>query len=149
MTSRHLSSPVSNRNHSPAPLSEQSCLSNSSSSESCLFTRCTSAERREKKKSKFRLKVVISSRMDFNITQLGHYYEQRAASELILIDLNSPFKQSRTFSKRTLTILVMSSLGFVGCQMQCPAEQLISSSLFLRRSLRVSKLLFSIAFVAK
>merc|ERR1719259_43677 len=32
MTSLHLSSPVSRRNHSPAPLSSQSCLSNSSSS---------------------------------------------------------------------------------------------------------------------
>ena len=35
MTSRHLSLPVSKRNHSPAPLSEQSCLSSSSSSASC------------------------------------------------------------------------------------------------------------------
>merc|ERR1711899_198668 len=35
MTSRHLSLPVSKRNHSPAPLSWQSCLSSSSSSASC------------------------------------------------------------------------------------------------------------------
>ena len=47
MTSRHLSSPVSSRNHSPAPLSKQSCLSSSSSSASCRLTRWTSAENRK------------------------------------------------------------------------------------------------------
>lgn len=48
MTSLHFSAPVSNLNHSPAPLSSQSCRSNSSSS-SCRFTRAPWAGKKTRK----------------------------------------------------------------------------------------------------